>query len=327
MAASSSFSTAPRTRMVALAIVALSFLVMCQSTLAAGRMLAGDQEEQQPSMAMEYHNGHLLTGPTSVNLIFYGKFTPAQRAIVSDFITSLSSTSARPSVSTWWSNTLKLYTPSSHRPASSPLQLSLVSQTLDDGYSLGRRLRLKHIVRLASAKGGAKPNSVNIVLTAADVVVDGFCSIRCGTHGSSRWGMPKGSKFAYIWVGNSATQCPGHCAWPFHRPIYGPQTPALVAPNNDVGVDGMVINIASLLANTVTNPFGKGYFQGPAEAPLEAASACAGVYGKGAYPGYAGELLVDATTGASYNAQGVNGRKYLLPAVLDPSTSKCSTLA
>ncbi|PPD81523.1 hypothetical protein GOBAR_DD21556 [Gossypium barbadense] len=59
---------------------------------------------------------------------------------------------------------------------------------------------------------------------------------------------------------------------------------------------------------------------------LEASSACPGIYGKGAYPGYAGNLLVDPTTGASYNAHGNNGRKYLLPALYDPSTSSCSTL-
>ncbi|KAK9930468.1 hypothetical protein M0R45_027505 [Rubus argutus] len=151
---------------------------------------------------------------------------------------------------------------------------------------------------------------------------------KCGTHGSSKSSFIRGksSKFAYIWVGNSETQCPGQCAWPFHQPIYGPQSPPLVAPNNDVGLDGMIINLASLLAGTVTNPFGNGFYQGPKEAPLEAASACPGVYAKGAYPGYAGDLLVDATTGASYNANGLNGKKYLLPALFDPSSSTCSTL-
>nr|XP_009759531.1 PREDICTED: protein EXORDIUM-like [Nicotiana sylvestris] len=127
-------------------------------------------------------------------------------------------------------------------------------------------------------------------------------------------------------VGNSETQYTGYCAWPFHQPIYEPQSPPLVAPNNDVGVDGMVINWSSLLAGTATNPFGNGYYQGEADAPLEAASACPGVYAKGAYPGYAGDLLVDKTTGARYNAHGTNGRKYVLPALYDPSTSTCSTL-
>ncbi|CAN1128712.1 Protein PHOSPHATE-INDUCED 1 [Linum perenne] len=107
--------------------------------------------------------------------------------------------------------------------------------------------------------------------------VDGFCSSKCGTHDTS-------SK---------------SCSWPFHQSIYGPQSAPLIPPNNDVGIDGIIIN---------------------------AASDCPGVYGKGAYPGYAGELLMDSTTGASYNADGVNGRKYLLPALFDPASSDCSTL-
>ncbi|KAK8580356.1 hypothetical protein V6N13_143465 [Hibiscus sabdariffa] len=290
----------------------------------ARRLVESDQTEQP--LLFQYHNGPLLSGKISVNLIWYGKFKPSQRAIVSDFVSSVASpkpTIAQPSVATWWKATQKYYQ-LSKKPSS--LALSLGSQILDENYSMGKSLTNQQIVELASK--GAQKNAINVVLTSADVAVDGFCSSRCGTHGSASGSSGSGhSKFAYIWVGNSETQCPGQCAWPFHQPIYGPQNPPLVAPNNDVGLDGMVINLAGILAGTVTNPFGNGYYQGPKEAPLEAASACPGIYGKGAYPGYAGDLLVDATTGASYNANGVNGRKYLLPALFDPSTSTCATLA
>ncbi|KAL4279637.1 hypothetical protein GQ457_03G033450 [Hibiscus cannabinus] len=290
----------------------------------ARRLVESDQTEQP--LLFQYHNGPLLSGKISVNLIWYGNFKPSQRAIVSDFVYSVASpkpTIAQPSVATWWKATQKYYQ-LSKKPSS--LALSLGSQILDDNYSLGKSLTNQQIVELASK--GALKNAINVVLTSADVTVNGFCSNRCGTHGSASGSSGNGhSKLAYIWVGNSETQCPGQCAWPFHQPIYGPQNPALVAPNNDVGLDGMVINLGGLLAGTVTNPFGNGYYQGPKEAPLEAASACPGIYGKGAYPGYAGDLLVDATTGASYNANGVNGRKYLLPALFDPSTSTCATLA
>ncbi|XP_077214176.1 protein PHOSPHATE-INDUCED 1-like [Tasmannia lanceolata] len=291
------------------------------SSMAARKLTSLVQD--QP-LLMEYHDGPLLTGPISLNLIWYGKFSPSQRAIVSDFLTSLpSKTTQSPSVSTWWKTTQNYYTHSKTK-TQSPV-FTFGKQILDENYSLGKSLTTQQL-KLLAAKGEQK-NAINIVLTSADVVVDGFCMSRCGTHGSSKSaGSHKRGKFAYIWVGNSETQCPGQCAWPFHQPIYGPQTAPLVAPNNDVGLDGMVINIASLMAATVTNPFGNGYFQGPADAPLEAVSACPGVYGKEAYPGYAGQLLVDPSTGASYNAQGVNGRKYLLPAMFDPSTSSCSTL-
>ncbi|KAI4307411.1 hypothetical protein L6164_030604 [Bauhinia variegata] len=302
------------------------FLLFCvfQLSLAARRL---DQVVDDQSRLLRYHNGPLLSGKISINLIWYGKFKPSQKAIISDFITSLSSSPAQseqPSVSSWWKTTEKYYHLSNKKASS--LSLSLGKQIIEDNYSLGKSLTNKQIVELASK--GEQKNAINVVLTSADVAVEDFCMNRCGTHGSSSAGHVEGKnyKFAYIWVGNSETQCPGMCAWPFHQPIYGPQSPPLVAPNNDVGLDGMVINLASLLAGTATNPFGNGYYQGPAEAPLEAASACPGVYGKGAYPGYAGNLLVDSTTGASYNANGANGRKYLLPALYDPKTSSCSTL-
>ncbi|KAF6140310.1 hypothetical protein GIB67_014553 [Kingdonia uniflora] len=290
----------------------------------AGRTLL-DLVQDEPNQLLKYHNGPLLSAQISINLIWYGKFKPSQRAIVSDFFNSIYSekpqVNRQPSVSTWWKTTEKYYHLTSSKKSS--LVLTLGKQIIDEKYSLGKSLTSRQLVGLAAR--GEQKNAINVVLTASDVAVEGMCMSRCGTHGST-YSASKSSKFAYIWVGNSETQCPGQCAWPFHQPIYGPQSAPLVAPNNDVGVDGMVINLASLLAGTATNPFGNGYFQGPADAPLEAASACPGVYGKGAYPGYPGDLLVDSSTGASYNAHGANGRKYLLPALFDPSTSLCSTL-
>ncbi|KAL1544365.1 Protein EXORDIUM-like 2 [Salvia divinorum] len=263
---------------------------------------------QQQPLLLKYHNGSLLKGTVTVNLIWYGKFTPVQRSIIVDFLQSLNS--ATPSVSTWWKTTEKY-----NSGASSPV---LGKQFLDETYSLGKALTNSQIVFLA-AKGGHAQRTINVVLTAEDVAVDGFCRSRCGSHGST----PGAKRFAYAWVGNSAAFCPGYCAWPFHQPTYGPQTPPLVAPNGNVGVDGMVINLATVLVGTVTNPFSKGYFQGSAAAALEGVSACTGVFGSGAYPG---SVLVDKSTGASYNAQGVNGRKYLLPAMWDPKTSQCTTI-
>ncbi|GJX94072.1 ribonuclease H-like domain-containing protein [Tanacetum coccineum] len=91
-------------------------------------------------------------------------------------------------------------------------------------------------------------------------------------------------------------------------------------------MDGLVINLANLLDGTTTNPFGNGFYQGDTSAPLEAAFACPRVYGKRTYPGYLGDLLVESTMGASYNAYNTNRRKFLILAMYDPSTSTCSTL-
>nr|CAD1826920.1 unnamed protein product [Ananas comosus var. bracteatus] len=311
--------TAATSNLLLLAVVIFSLVHL---SMGSSRKLSA-LVEPQPNV-LTYHNGQVLRGDIPVSILWYGQFTPTQKSIISDFLLSLTSTtqsSPNPSVSHWWSSIEQLYLSKAGKSGGpNTAHVVLANQVSDEGCSLGRTLTMGQISELA-ARTQPKKGGVGLVFTAQDVAVEGFCMSRCGLHGSDR---RTGS--AYVWVGNSATQCPGQCAWPFHQPIYGPQTPPLTAPNGDVGVDGMVINLASMLAGAVTNPFGDGFFQGPKEAPLEAATACAGVYGKGAYPGYAGDLQVDPTTGASYNANGAHGRKYLLPALFDPSTSTCSTL-
>nr|KYP72590.1 hypothetical protein KK1_005186 [Cajanus cajan] len=273
---------------------------------------------QNQPLVLKYHKGALLKGNISLHLLWYGTFTPTQRSIILDFLQSLTSTSAphTPSVSTWWRTT------ESYRGG--PCTLGIGNQILDQNYSLGKSLNTHHLLALASNPKLTSPRAVHVILTSADVAVQDFCVSQCGTHASAK--TKSGQRIAYAWVGNSVTQCPGQCAWPFHQPLYGPQTPPLLPPNADVGVDGMVVNLATVLAGVVTNPFEDGYFQGPATAPLEAVSACTGIFGKGAYPGYAGDVLVENTTGASYNAVGLRGRRFLLPAMWDPISSTCKTL-
>ncbi|KAJ4761579.1 Protein EXORDIUM [Rhynchospora pubera] len=278
--------------------------------------------QPQPDL-LTYHNGAVLRGNIPISILWYGQFTSAQKAIISDFILSLTANrqAPNPSVAQWW-NTIDQFYLSKAVKSNGPkyANILLANQTFDDKCSLGKSLTLSQISQLA-AKTGPRKGGIALVFTAQDVTVEGFCMSRCGLHGSN-----KRNGYSYIWVGNSVTQCPGQCSWPFHKPIYGPQTPALLPPNADVGIDGMVINLASMIAGAVSNPFGDGFYQGPKEAPLEAATSCTGVYGKGAFSGYAGNLLVDTTTGASYNANGAHGRKYLVPALFDPATSTCITL-
>lgn len=278
---------------------------------------------QPPPNLLTYHKGVLLQGDIPISILWYGNFTPAQKSIISDFLLSLApqphqklaSTTTAPSVSKWWNAIDSLL----QKVGKKKTRMSLANQVSDEHCSIGKLLQRSQLPELAS-KASPTNAVVVLILTAEDVAVEGFCMSSCGSHGA----LAGPGAASYIWVGNSASQCPGQCAWPFHQPVYGPQGPPLVSPNADVGADGMVINVATLLAGTVTNPFGDGYFQGDAGAPVEVGAACRGVYGKGAYPGYAGELLVDAGTGGSYNVEGFNGRKYLVPAMLDPATSSCS---
>uniref|UniRef100_A0A0E0L9F3 Phi-1 n=1 Tax=Oryza punctata TaxID=4537 RepID=A0A0E0L9F3_ORYPU len=283
---------------------------------------------------ISYHGGAVLRGDIPVTVVWYGKFKPAQKAIVVDFLLSLTATTppppnaTTPSAAQWWSTIAAGYLSSNATAGGgggganlTTTRVVLANQTSDEEYSLGKSLTLVEVFQLAA---GVVPDrgDLVVVLTDPDVVVEGFCSARCGVHGSDA-----GAGYAYAWAGNAERQCPGQCAWPFAKPPYGPKDePALVPPNGDVGADGMVATLAGVVAGAVTNPFGDGYYVGDKDAALEACSACAGAYGSDSYPGYAGKVLVDETTGGSYNAVGAHGRKYLLPAVYDPATSRCTTL-
>lgn len=209
---------------------------------------------QPPPMSLMYHNGDLLESELKLSILWYGKFSPAQKSIIVDFLRSLNppnkiGSRKIPTASKWW-QTIQTYLTKAGKKET---RLVLSNQFNDENCSIGKTLKKSQISELAHSKKG----ELTIVLTAQDVVVEGFCISNCGYHGSGQ-----GKRSVFIWAGNSETQCPGQCAWPFHQPIYGPQAKSLGAPNGDVGADGMVVNIASLLAGVVTNPYGNGYYQG-----------------------------------------------------------------
>uniref|UniRef100_A0A0D3H1I4 Uncharacterized protein n=1 Tax=Oryza barthii TaxID=65489 RepID=A0A0D3H1I4_9ORYZ len=195
----------------------------------------------QAPVTLTNHHGQLLTGNYSVNLLWYGRFTPAQRATVADFLLSMSSPSAA----------------------------AEAAAVLDASLSLGRRLSETSLAALA-ARLSPHRGSIAVVITAP--------------------------------------RCPRRRLLPL--PLRPPRV-------GHLGRRRRRHRLASRDARAR---------QGPTEAPLEAVTACTGMFGAGAYPGYPGQLPVDAATGASYNAVGVAGRRFLLPAMWDPKTSQCSTL-
>nr|CAB3470033.1 unnamed protein product [Digitaria exilis] len=308
--------------------VALVLLTSLPSFSLAARRLPDHLSDTPLRDGISYHGGAVLRGESPVSILWYGQFKPAQKAIVVDFLLSLTSIpiNATPSAAQWWATIDTAYLSNSTATSNNGTRVVVAGQVTDEHYSLGKSLALADLSQLAAAGMVAVPKrdgALVLVLTDPDVVVESFCTARCGLHGS---GSDAG--YAYAWVGNAERQCPGQCAWPFAEPAYGPRDqPPLVPPNGDVGVDGMVVTLATMVAGAVTNPMGDGYYEGDRDDALEACTACAGKFGSGAYPGYPGKVLVDETTGGgSYNAVGANGRKYLLPAVYDPATSACSTL-
>ena len=278
---------------------------------------------------LAYHNGPILTGPISVCITWYGGWTKAQKNIILDYFGSFSPSAAQaklvkqPCVASWWS-VLCDYKDRKNLGVSKTVT---VGGQYDDNYSLGKKLTTKQIesIVLASLTNlGTHPNAVYFVLTAPDVEVDGFCVSSCGSHSTVTSAK---QKLVYAWVGNPGTQCAGMCAWPFASQIFpgAPTFTALSSPNGDIGCDGMVITIATVLAGCATSPQSNGYFQGDVGYPLEAATSCQGLFGEGSFAGSPGILLKDKSK-HSFNAYGINDREFLLPALWSPKTQLCRTL-
>ncbi|KAJ7567303.1 hypothetical protein O6H91_02G141800 [Diphasiastrum complanatum] len=321
---------------------AVSVLVMCCIALSSSSRLVQFSHNRklsslvpEPPLVLEYHNGPLLSGDgvLNVHLLWYGNFSASQRSAVVDFLASFQSEGEQqPSVASWWKITSD-YKDSTGSPVMALVQPGV--QLMDEAYSLGKSLKRPDIQTLvskaiSSASFPLDFKSVYLVLTADDVDVDGFCMSSCASHSSENSTTDVNGQqkpISVAWVGNSVSRCAGKCAWPYANPkdFGGPDTPALVAPNGDAGTDGIIINLSIVLAGAATNPFDTGFYQGPADAPLEAATACTGIFGRGAYPGYAGNLLVDKSTGASFNVHGVNNRGFLVPALWNPATLACDT--
>lgn len=281
-----------------------------------------------PQTVLTYHNGPLLTaGPViPVYIIWYGGFSQAQRATIKAFFASFgpNAPSTVPSIRSWWSLTAG-YKDTKGTPVAPSLSVAGEESFAAQPKKVLANPDIRALVVRSLKKLPANSNAIYVVLTSADVQLEEFCLNSCASHFASNQTLTKGKSLPYIWAGNPGTQCPGLCAWPFAKPQYGPPNfVPLLPPSGDVGIDGLLINLASVLAGTVTNPFDTGYYQGDASAPLEAATACAGTYGVGAYPGYPGQLLTDPATKASFNTYGVNKREFLMPALWKPSTSLCT---
>lgn len=309
---------------------ALPFHLLVKSTLNINsKFLVVDQGPD-----VRYHNGPILTGDRrstlKLHVVFYGAWSRGQKAIIQSFLSSFSAPKAAkrfPTVQGWWAITRGFR---NTRKLSVAPWVVLGTQVHDWKYSLGKSLRQTDIEKLvvSSLKKGLAldPSGLYIVLTSQDVSVQGFCSSLCGTHSViPAQTLTRRNKLPYVWVGNAAKFCGGYCAWPFFKPLpgTGPDMPPLRSPNGDAGVDGMIVNIGSMIAGATTNPYGRGYFQGDPRDPLEVAGVCAGIFGANSFPGVPGDLLKDSR-GASFNVYGANRRKFLVPWMYSPRTKQCA---
>jgi Phosphate-induced protein 1 conserved region len=202
----------------------------------------------------------------------------------------------------------------------------------DGGLSRGTsltRLSVQSVIKDAIT-ASTKPLPINtrgglyLVLTSPEVAMENFCGQVCGFHYFT-YPSIVGYTLPYAWVGNSHGRCPEVCAYPFAVPSYIPSAKAEMPPNNDVGVDGMVSVVAHELAEMASNPLVNAWYAGEDPSfPTEIADLCEGIYGTGGGGAYTGQLLVDGQSGASYNLNGVGGRKFLVQWIWNPYLNYCS---
>ncbi|KAJ6360437.1 hypothetical protein OIU77_004453 [Salix suchowensis] len=276
--------------------------------------------------SITYHGGPLLTGNLNLTLIWYGQFGRVHKNVIRAFVESLhynAGANFQPQVSSWW-NVIESYQEVAGK-GGSPININVVKQVADLKYSAGKVVTGEFIQNvLQKVNTGGDSSTIPVILTARDVKMQGLCFTKCSQHG-----MLAGGAQPYIVVGNPESECPGSCAWPFQKPDKGPLSITLNPPNGNLGADAMVIAFARALAEAVTNPYKTGFYQDKsdkANKTVEAASACWGIFGSGAFDGYTGKVRVDPDTGGGFNGHGSRGRKFLIPAVWNPKTNSCWTL-
>ncbi|CAA0809564.1 Protein EXORDIUM-like 3 [Striga hermonthica] len=293
-------------------------------------LLGGSKKYEGSSefVAMRYHMGPVLTGNITVYPIWYGAWRSPQKRIIREFIGSISAAGRRrPSVSGWW-RTVRLYTDQTGANASGTVRIG--SEKNDRFYSHGRRLTRLSVqsVIKSAISASTRPLPINpkggvyLLLTSDDVYVQDFCDNVCGFH---YFTFPSivGYTLPYAWVGNSAKLCPGVCAYPFAVPEYMPGVKAVLPPNGDVGVDGMVSVIAHEVAELATNPLVNAWYAGQDPSfPVEIADLCEGIYGTGGGGSYTGQMLNDRD-GATYNMKGIR-RRFLVQWVWNHLLNYCT---
>ncbi|GLJ29368.1 hypothetical protein SUGI_0579140 [Cryptomeria japonica] len=277
---------------------------------------------------LKYHMGPVLSGDITVHIIWYGDWKPNSKQIIKDFLLSISDSRAQtPSVSEWW-KTVQLYTDQTGKNISKTL---ILGTEKDDLYSEGKiltRLTVQTVIKNAvSAVSNPLPvdskNGVYLVLTSDDVSMQDFCRAVCGFH---YFTFPSivGSTLPYAWVGNSGRQCADVCAFPFAVPSYVAKTgfKPFVAPNGDIGVEGMISVIGHELAELSSNPLVNAWYAGDdPTSPTEIADLCVGVYGSGGGGGYTGQVMNDKA-GATYNLNSIR-RKFLVQWIWSPVLNAC----
>ena len=246
-----------------------------------------------------YNNGLVLTGTRKVHLLFYGTWNQNETSILTELVSSLSSTP-------WWT-IHKQYKNRAGITAADIVLGNIAFDKLSQGTNLSGGLSQIRQLISNSINSGAfhgtnqkfpDPTGLYTVLTSAEVTQSFLCSSLCGYH--DKWTHNSGRRMYSMFVGNPS-KCINVCS---------PQN-SLKSPNNNPSIDSMASVLAHEITETITDPE---YYTGWADSNrLENADKCAYTYGN----------TTTDITGFKWNMKLPNGRKYLIQQNLSPVTQKC----
>eukprot|EP00842_Homolaphlyctis_polyrhiza_P001074 jgi/Hompol1/1968/HPOL_005801-RA len=200
----------------------------------------------------------VLTDTVNVYPIFYGAWSDAQRSIVTDFFSGISSTA-------WMNVTRKYYSQADANSAkiycSGAVQVATI--LLDSEYTIGKNITGTGIpdyiqAQIEAGKLPEDPNGLYYFMNSADVQEaapsapdDGgvFCGSGsganyCGYHDTML--LKSGKRVFYAQSGALPEDCIPGCA---------PGDNLTLSPNGDLAVDGMITTLAHELTETITDPY------------------------------------------------------------------------
>ncbi|CAN8269825.1 unnamed protein product [Cochlearia groenlandica] len=288
-------------------------------------------------------------GTLNLSLLWYGQFSPVQKERVEDFIESLNFDAKEgldPKVSSWWKvvesyqeryEMKDIYQQNKNNNISvvPKIKVKIVRSYVDEDMKFGKELNVENSEKLVEMATENMSKVVPVILLGWKVrALDiGFCNGTCQHY--SLYGKKKTQP--YIMVSDPELQCPGECAWPFHTADKGPRGMTYQPPSGEIGADALVIQLATGLADIVTNPaltellfqsetpYNTDKSSGSLVYVMDPATKCTRVFGSGAFPGFTGKIRVDPATGGAFNYHGINHLKFLVPSVWDPKTKSCWT--
>jgi hypothetical protein len=232
--------------------------------------------------AIVYHAGPVILKTFRMYLIWYGSWSAADRAIITDFL-DYEGGSAYYNINTLYSQVAPVASVSNKISDSNP-------EAFDTNYSFGKNLTQNNVVHVVSRAINdthelpADTNGLYLVLSDPTVgASDGFCTQFCAYHSFS-FTIVGGKALKYALIPNSAF-CPNGVRTCVTTNIAG-------SPNGNPAVDAMVSMMAHEIEEAATDPLFSAWYDATG---FENADKCANNYGP-TFP--AGGGVANITLGA-----------------------------